>query len=1290
MQELDIFAMAIAITDRAQRAAYLDQACAGDTALRQRLMALFQAHDQAGNFLENPAVGACAADGSVPATHSEAAADTPMQGTAAQKQAREASQRNLGPGPDVPGYAVRSKLGEGGMGTVWRADQTEPIRRPVALKIIKAGLDSAQVVARFEQERQALALMDHPNIAKVLDAGTTADGRPYFVMELVKGIPITKYCDQEHLTLRERLELFIAVCQAVKHAHQKGIIHRDLKPSNVLVGLYDGKAIPKVIDFGVAKATAQKLSQGTVFTEFGQVVGTFEYMSPEQAEPNNLDIDTRADIYSLGALLYQLLTGSPPFASKELRSVEFDEMRRIIREVDPPKPSTRLSSSQELPIIAGRRKLDPKKLTRLVHGDLDWIVMKCLEKDRGRRYETASALAQDLERYLADEPVLAGPPSQRYRLRKFLRRNKGPVAAVGGVMLVLILGIIGTTLGMVWATDAEAEAWDHFSNAETARSQEEHQRKIADHERKKAERARANEESERKKVEQKEAIAQQRRRQAEAVANLLESVFLDLQPYSEHKGQIDFKDRLLVRLGEVERELEKDGLEVETQAQLQNALGLAYLGLGEATKAIALHQSAWAKQKACLGADHADTLASMNNLALAYLDAGKLDLALRLFVETLEKEKTSQGPDHPSTLTTMNNLALVYQAAGKLQLALPLFIDTLEKRKTTLGLDHPDTLTSMNNLAMAHQADGKLELAVPLLLQTLEKMKANQGADFLATLAVMNNLADAYLTTGRLDLAAALFQETLEKTKARLGPDHPETLGSMHNLASAYQAAGKIDAALPIYLESLEKMKAKLGADHPITLTTMNHLAAAYHAAGKLDLALPLLVETLDKMKTKLGQDHPDTLAAMNNLADVHRDTGKLHLALQLYTETLEKRKLKLGADHPNTLSSMHNLASAYQAAGNLELALPLYQQTVDKMKIKLGPDHPNTLISMNHLATAYQVSGKINQALPLYLEALDKMKDKLGPDHPATMTCMNDLAIAYRDTRKFNLALPLFLETLEKMKAKLGPEHPDTLKTMGNLAVAYKAAGKFDLALPLYRETLEKMKAKLGSDHPDTLAAMNNLASAYQEMGKLNLALPLLIETFEKTKAKLGTDHPATVVSMNNLAVAYQDAGKFDLALPLFLQTLAKLRAKFGSQHPNTDIVAKNLLDTVRRIALGTGPSPGVRALLDLSRDLLSRNEVADALLLLRPFVTIRTQAAPNAWTTLAAQSLLGQALLAQDKHAEAQPLLVAGFFGLHLRQATIPEADRATILADAADRLVRLYQNWPTTLAPRSGHRR
>src|SRR5579884_3124834 len=402
MSERDIFDAALAIDDLAERAAYLDRVCEGDAELRKHIDELLSVLSQVGSFLEQPAVAL------------EATVDDPI------------SER---PGTVIGSYKLMEQIGEGGMGLVFVAEQQQPVRRKVALKVIKPGMDTRQVVARFEAERQALALMDHPNIAKVLDGGTTGSGRPYFVMELVKGVPITEYCDQNQVPIRQRLELFVSVCQAVQHAHQKGIIHRDLKPSNVLVVSHDGMPVVKVIDFGVAKAIGQQLTDKTIYTQFSQLIGTPLYMSPEQAGQSGLDVDTRSDIYSLGVLLYELLTGTTPFDKERLRAADYDEMRRILREEEPARPSTRVSTLGEAATaVCASRQSDPRRLSRLLCGELDWVVMECLEKDRNRRYESASALAADVQRYLRDEPVLACPPSAAYRFRKFARRNRRALA----------------------------------------------------------------------------------------------------------------------------------------------------------------------------------------------------------------------------------------------------------------------------------------------------------------------------------------------------------------------------------------------------------------------------------------------------------------------------------------------------------------------------------------------------------------------------------------------------------------------------------------------------------------------------------------------------------------------------------------------------------------------------------------------------------------------------------------------------------------------------------------------
>jgi serine/threonine-protein kinase len=630
----DIFLAALERENAEQRSAFLEEACAGNADLRRRVERLLDAQAKDCSFLESPAP--------------ELRLTVDQSSTAI-------------PGTVVGAYKLIALIGEGGMGTVWMAQQTEPVKRLVAVKLIKAGMDSKQVVARFEVERQALALMDHPHIARVLDGGTTATGRPYFVMDLVKGVPITKYCDEHRLTTRQRLELYLPVCQAVQHAHQKGIIHRDLKPSNVLVALYDGNPVPKVIDFGVAKATGQSLTDKTPVTGFGNLVGTLEYMSPEQAEINQLDIDTRSDIYSLGVLLYELLTGSPPFTRKELEKAGMLEMLRVIREQEPSKPSMKLSTSQGLPTLAANRGTEPARLTKLVRGELDWIVMKALEKDRNRRYETANGFAMDVQRYLADEAVQACPPSVGYRFRKFARRNKSRLAVTAVFAVVLLTGAGISAWQAIRATAAEQQA-----KAETVRA-----------------------EGEAKSARTEAAISN-------AINDFINRDLLaQADPNIPYSGDTETSSELRLRtvLDRAARRIEgrfKDQPLVE--AALRQTIGWTYLRLNQDRQAEPHLRRAVELRRAHLGAEDRATLQSVQRLAETHRDAGEMR-------QVLEAQRRVLGPEHPDTYLSMFFLAQILRDKRDYVQAVALLRETLAGYRRVLGEDSPQTVYTGHVLA---------------------------------------------------------------------------------------------------------------------------------------------------------------------------------------------------------------------------------------------------------------------------------------------------------------------------------------------------------------------------------------------------------------------------------------------------------------------------------------------------------------------------------------------------------------------------------------------------------------
>jgi serine/threonine protein kinase/tetratricopeptide (TPR) repeat protein len=757
----------------------------------------------------------------------------------------------LGPGSQIGPYKLLSILGEGGFALVYLAEQQRPVKRRVALKVIKPGMDTKQVIARFEAERQALALLDHPNMAHVYDAGTTEVGRPYFVMEYVKGVPITEHCDRHKLTIEERLKLFLQVCEAVQHAHQKGIIHRDIKPSNILI-LFEGqRALPKVIDFGIAKAISQPLTERTLYTEQGQLVGTPEYMSPEQAEMTSQDIDTRSDIYSLGVLLYELMTGVLPFEAEELRKGGLDHIRTVIREQEPRTPSTRLSrlTHEESTKLAQHRHAEPAALRRRLRGDLDWITLKAMEKDRMRRYGSAGELAADIQHHLNHEPVVAGPPNTLYRVRKFVRRNRALVAGIAAVVVVLAAGIVVSTLFAIGQARARAEAQIITDFLKTGVLGT-----VGD--------AKAGEAT---------------------VSYVLDAASKNLEA--------KFKDQPLI------------------EASIRETLGGTYRMLAESTKAEQHWLRALQIYRQHYGEEHPATLRAKNGLYWVYDDQERHYDAERLRTEMLQIGPDIDEEQHAGN---MGALAHTYHHLGKYKEAESLYAKVLEIVRRERGEDYIRFYPMVAcNLARVYADQGRYDEAEQLFRKTLETVEWD--AESRWRLVYTADLANMYRDQGRYGQAEPLLARTLETERRVLGDGHKLTLQSMYVLGRVYTAQTRYEDAKGLLNEGLKLGRHQLRQLHPATLRFVNALGVLHTTQKQYEEAETLFDEALKGRQRELGDDHPETLESKNDLAVLYKEQARYDEAEPLLLEAVKGRILKLGDKHPDTQKSLRNLIDLYE-----------------------------------------------------------------------------------------------------------------------------------------------------------------------------------------------------------------------------------------------------------------------------------------------------------------------------------------------------------------------------------------
>ena len=883
----------------ARRQAEMDR-LAPDSAVRSEVVSLLRSHDEAEAFMDDPTL-------------------PPAEEAGAASRLEEV-------GSQVGPYRLVRRLGEGGFGTVFLAEQERPVRRRVALKLIKLGMDTKQVVARFEAERQALAIMEHPNIARVFDAGATETGRPYFVMELVQGVPITRYCDEHRLSLRQRLELFVQVLQAVQHAHTKGVIHRDIKPSNVLVAEVDGQATPKVIDFGVAKATEASLTERTLLTEQRQLIGTPEYMSPEQAEMNSRDVDTRSDIYSLGVVLYELLTGTTPFDGRELRSKAFSDMQRTIREVDPPRPSTRLDQMRHtLDDIAGRRRLDPQRLRRMLRGELDVVVMKCLEKERHRRYETAAAVAEDVLAYLNDQPVSAAAPSNAYLLRKLVRRNRGPVTAAAAVLLVLLVGIAGTSIGLVGQIRLRALAERRGNDAQRQTEEARRQAAISD-----------------------------------AVQRFQNDMFAAADP-----GRLLGRDlKVIDVMAAAEKELDRGKLADQplVEASVRHMIGWTYSGLGDLESAERNNRRALDLRLERLPHSSAAIAETRQVLGAVLSRAGKRQEAEALFRQAILDYKPATELDSTNA-ANLYNLATLLHEQGQFEEAESLHRRALAIRQGRIEQDPMQAAESFVALGVLLMGRGKLDEAEPLLRDGVavhRRMLAPEHPD-LAT--ALSSLGGLLWNRGEVPGAEALLREVHEIRSKSLPPNHPDLATSAGNMASILWAQEKLADAEVFAHQALEIRRVSLPEDHPHIIANLSLLAGLAHGQGRLEDAESFYRQALEGARRSLPAGHPERCWILLRFAMLLQDQGNASDAEPLCREAIAGFQATYGVTwrYGRGQLELGRILASQGLFGDAEAALLEAERLLADAGNAAGPHHDRCLEALASLYSDWETADPGN-----------------------------------------------------------------------------------------------------------------------------------------------------------------------------------------------------------------------------------------------------------------------------------------------------------------------------------------
>jgi len=1132
-----------------ERGSFLDRQCAGDADLRSEVDALLKSHED----LPTDDSAMITVDG------------PPVEGV----------------GEQIGRYKLLQAIGEGGFGTVYMAEQEEPVRRRVALKIIKLGMDTREVIARFEAERQALALMDHPNIAKVLDAGATESGRPFFVMELVRGIPITEYCDQNKLGTTERLELFMAVCGAVQHAHQKGIIHRDIKPSNVMVTLHDGTPVPKIIDFGIAKATNQRLTEKTLFTQFNQFIGTPAYMSPEQAEMSGLDVDTRSDIYSLGVLLYELLTGTTPLDAQEFRRAGFGEIQRLIREAEPHRPSVRISTlGRAATTAAEQRQTDLPGLAKALKGDLDWVVMKALEKDRTRRYETANAMRMDLQRFLADEPVLASPPGAVYRLRKFVRRNRTGVVVGSIVTAALIIGLLTAAGGLIRAQrEAEAsKAINEFFNGMLASVDP-------------------------RQLHQHSGFAPEGKR------TTIESTGVLARDISVAEMMMRARSEISTSF------LGKPDLE----ATARETIGLALLGLGRPRESAAELEEATEIRRSVFGRNHPDTLRSELQFSLSLVESGRAPDALPLLGNLRGKMADLYGVDDPRTLRASSLYANALAQDRRHTEADPIFVETLERQRAVLGEANRDTLDTMLWRAESLQWRNRGAEAEKFTRPAYETALRTFGPDDVITLYARTNLGWSCNFQGARGEGEALLRPAVEGLERALGNDHPYTAVAKIGLGRSIRDRDGGVERERLWTEALEGLRATEGSASPVIYVISRDLAEVLLKRGKHEEALRLYRRAVDDFRIKYGEDHRWTIDNKRYLVAGLWWIGETAEAEAVSRELLDRQRQVAESPDANA-GTLNSLAWDLLTWDPPEVRDPKAALPLAERALEIAPEEDRALI-LDTVALAMHLTGRNSEAIVSQREAL-----ALIPQSEAVewSTYASPLVRFLSAEEMEDEARELVIESVGVLESA-AESADDFVINIGRFSNDLENERLFEEAETARREALDVVRARWGSDSSAVAGLDYRLGRVLLHQGRAREAEDVLREGV--SLARQSDDDEVLNLNQINLAEVLAHRRRYSDVRAIATEILGRYGEDQNRIESLNSINSSLRMDAMRLLGtadLTTGDVDSAESLLHEAARWYERMEP------------------PDSWRRARARSAWGAFLVRKGRFDEAEPILL------------------------------------------------